>query len=392
MQNCGKGRVALLSNENMAGYKILYVENFADIIGGGQISLLGLLGKLDRGKFIPIVALPQKGRLSEKLRQMQIDFIIVKMPSLRRLNVISFLRGISQFRKLIREERISIVHANGSRVAIYAGIAAKTTGVPLVWHVRIADSDGLLDRFLAGLSTRIIAISDAVNRRFSWMSDRHSKVKTIYNGIDLEKFNPSLNGENIRREFKLESNTPLVGTVGRLDWYKGHKYFLRAARKVADIIPECHFLIVGDGEKRKELEELAKELNLNKCVIFTGEREDIPQILASLDLFVLSSVSEGFGRSAVEAMACAKPVVATDAGGLSEVIKDRETGVLVPAKNIAALAEAIIGLLKNKDKAFKMGIAGRKLVEARFDLSINAEKTQNLYLDLLRSDRKDGRE
>ncbi|MBM3252165.1 MAG: glycosyltransferase family 4 protein, partial [Candidatus Omnitrophica bacterium] len=249
----------------------------------------------------------------------------------------------------------------------------------------------LLDKFLASLSTKIIVVSQAVNRRFSWMKNRETKVKTIYNGINLEEFDPSTDGKIIRMEFGLNSDTPLVGTVGRLDWYKGYPYLLEAARKVVDNVPRCRFLIVGDGEKRKELEDLTNKLNLNDNVIFAGSRNDIPEILASLDLFVLSSVSEGLGRSIIEAMAMQKAVVATNIGGIPEVVKHSVSGILVPAKNADAFAEAIIDLIKNKDKALKMAIAGRKLAETKFNLNFNVEKIQNLYFDLFNSDRKDGR-
>jgi glycosyltransferase involved in cell wall biosynthesis len=370
---------------------ILYVDNFAEIIGGGQRSLLDLVRKLDKTKFNPMVICPSEGSLVKEFRKLNVDVRIVEMKSLRRLNLISFCKSISQLKKIIKDERMDLVHANGSRAAVYAGIAAKILKIPLIWHVRIMDSDGLLDRFLAGISNNIIAVSHAVNRRFSWMKNRESKVKTIYNGIDLKEFNPSLDRQDIRIEFGLKPDAFLVGTVGRLDWYKGYPYLLKAARKVVDNISQCHFLIVGDGEKRKELEDLINKLNLNDNVIFAGRRNDIPEILASLDLFVLSSVSEGLGRSIIEAMAMQKAVVATNVGGIPEVVNHNVSGILVPAKNIDALAEAIIDLIKNKDKAFKMGIVGREIAEAKFNLSFNIEKTQNLYLKLLKSERKDRR-
>jgi len=370
---------------------ILYVDNFAEIIGGGQRSLLDLVRKLDKTKFKPIIACPSEGGLVKEFRRLNVAVRIVEMKSLRRLNLISFCKSISGLKKIIKDEKIDLVHANGSRAAVYAGIAAKILKIPLIWHVRIVDSDGLLDRFLAGLSTNIIAVSHAVNRRFSWMRNREIKIKTIYNGIDLEEFNPALDRQNIRIEFGLKPDTPLVGTVGRLDWYKGYPYLLKAARKVVDNIPECHFLIVGDGAKRKELEKLINKLDLNDNVFFAGRRNDIPEILASLDLFVLSSVSEGLGRSIIEAMAMQKAVVATNIGGIPEVVKHSVSGILVPAKNADAFAEAIIDLIKNKDKALKMAIAGRKLAETKFNLNFNVEKIQNLYFDLFNSDRKDGR-
>jgi len=365
-------------------FNILYVDNFGEIIGGGQRSLLGLLEGLDKTEFKPIVVCPVEGSLSQEVKKLNIGTRIVNMPSLRQLNLIGLCKGVSQLKKIIKDEKINLVHANGSRAAIYAGLASKLTGIRLVWHVRIVDSDGLLDRFLASLSTRIIVVSEAVNRRFIWMQNRRDGVKTIYNGIDLERFSPVLSGEGIRREFGLDSDTPLVGTVGRLDWYKGHDYFLMAARKVIDKFPNCHFMIVGEGQKRKELEDLTKKLNLKNNITFTGDRKDIAEILASFDLFVLSSVSEGLGRSVIEAMAMRKAVVATNVGGIPEVVRDRESGIVVPAKNVGALAEAIIDLVENNDKTLEMGLSGRRIVKEKFDIKANVEKTQELYKDILK--------
>jgi glycosyltransferase involved in cell wall biosynthesis len=363
---------------------VLYVENFSEIIGGGQISLLGLLEKLDREKFNPIVICPAEGNLVAALERFVSKVKIVKMQSLKKLNLYRIYKSISEIRRLIRDEKIDLIHCNGSRACFYAGIAGRLERVPVIWHVRIADRDILLDTFLASLSTKIVAISNAVNMRFTRMGKIKEKVRTIYNGVDLERFNPSISGENIRKEFGLDAQAPFVGMVGRLDWYKGHKYFLKAARKVVDIIPECRFLIVGEGEKRKELESLATRLKLNNNVIFTGKREDIPEILASLNLFVLSSVSEGLGRSIIEAMAMERAVVATNVGGIAEVVKDKETGILVPVRDEVALAEGILKLLRDKDMALKMGLAGRRIVESKFDIKINAEKLQDLYEEILK--------
>ncbi len=366
----------------MKSFNILYLANSGEIFGGGQVSLLGLLERLNKKRFKPLVVCPSKGSLVDELKRTGIETEIIKMETLRELNIFSWMKTINRLVRLIRKEKIDLVHSNGSRATIYGGIAARLTRTPLIWHVRIADRDRLLDKLLAKLATKIVVISKAVSKRFDWLKNKGKKVVVIYNGIDLEKFNPAIDGERIREEFRLSPETPLVGIVGRLDWYKGHQYFLQAAKKVTKTIPEARFLIVGDGERRKRLENLRKELGLNKSVIFTGNRRDIPQILASLDLFVLSSVSEGFGRSAAEAMACAKPVVATRVGGLSEVVEDRVTGLLIPSAEPVALSQAIIILLRDKEKSQRMGLKGRRRVEGLFDIKGHVEKIENLYVGL----------
>ncbi len=363
-------------------YTILYLANSGDIIGGGQISLLGLLKRLNRGKYHPVVVCPAVGSLYDELKRIGVETHIVRMNTLRNLNFLLWVKTINRLVQLIKSKKIQIIHSNGSRATIFGGIAARLTKTPLIWHVRIVNSDKLLDRLLARLASKIIVISKAVSRRFNWLKNKEDKIVLVYNGIDLEKFKPNVGIRKVRGE-SLSSKTPMVVTVGRLDWYKGHKYLLEAAEKIVQILPDARFLIVGDGEYRKRLENQVKQLNLDENVIFTGNRKDIPEILAGIDLFVLSSVSEGFGRAVAEAMACAKTVVATKAGGLSEVVEDGITGRLVSPKNSTALAEAIIELLKDKKKAKNMGIAGRKRVEKLFSIERNVKSIEELYKKIL---------
>ena len=182
----------------------------------------------------------------------------------------------------------------------------------------------------------------------------------------------------MRRELGVASGAPLVGTVGRLDWYKAQQYFIQAAKLIREAVPGARFLIAGEGEKRAGLEAQAAELGLREDVIFAGHRRDIPEIMAAIDVFSLSSVSEGFGRAAVEAMACGKPVVATRVGGLAEIVEDGVTGRLVPPSDAAALAGAIIGLLKDRELASALGAAGRKRAEI-FSIARSAGKVQEVY-------------
>lgn len=364
-------------------YTILYLANSGDIIGGGQISLLGLLKRLNRGKYHPVVVCPAVGSLYDELKRIGVETHIVRMNTLRNLNFLLWVKTINRLVQLIKSKKIQIIHSNGSRATIFGGIAARLTKTPLIWHVRIVNSDKLLDRLLARLASKIIVISKAVSRRFNWLKNKEDKIVLVYNGIDLERFKPNVGIRKVRGEISLSSKTPMVVTVGRLDWYKGHKYLLEAAEKIVQTLPDARFLIVGDGGYRKRLENQVKQLNLDENVIFTGNRKDIPEILAGIDLFVLSSVSEGFGRAVAEAMACAKTVVATKAGGLSEVVEDGITGRLVSPKNSTALAEAIIELLKDKKKAENMGIAGRKRVEKLFSIERNVKSIEELYEKIL---------
>ncbi len=362
---------------------ILYLANSGDIIGGGQISLLSLLKGLNRDRFNPVIVCPAEGGLSEALKRMNVETYIIKMGTLRKLDIFSWIQSIYKMVKIIREKSVHIIHSNGSRATIYGGLAARLTRTPLIWHVRIADSDRLLDTLLAKLSSHIVAISEAVQKRFCWIVNSTKDTTVIYNGVDTKEFNPAIDGSGIREEFGISPETPLIGTVGRMDWYKGHEYFIHAAAQVIEKIPNAHFLIVGDGENRKSLITLVQNLHLSNQVFFAGNRDDVPQILACLDLFVLSSVSEGFGRAAAEAMACAKPVVATTAGGLPEVVENGITGKLVHPRDSSALAAAILEMIGDRERAQRMGVAGRRRVETLFSIEQNISRTEKLYESML---------
>lgn len=365
---------------------ILYISDTGDIIGGGEISLLNILSRLNKDRFFPLVICPSDGELVAEIKNMGIEIKIIPMESWKLPNPVAIINTVNEIIKVMKNNKISLAHANGSRGANYAGIACKIVGIPLIWHVRILESAGLFDRYISCLSDKIIANSNAVkNNRFSWLKN---KVEVIYNGIDLKIFNVLSVKGNIRKEFCISSDTPFVATVGRVDWYKGHKYLLAAIKIVKESMPKVRFMIVGDGEYKKCLEKLSKKLEITENVVFTGNRKDIPLILNEIDLFVMSSVSEGFGRVAVEAMACSKPVVATKIGGLEEIVEDGVTGMLVPPINPESLAVSIMELLKNKEMAKKMGISGRKRAEELFSIEKNIDKTEKLYEDILKEENK----
>jgi glycosyltransferase involved in cell wall biosynthesis len=175
----------------------------------------------------------------------------------------------------------------------------------------------------------------------------------------------------------------MVASVGRFVPFKGYMYLLEAARMVQNHRPDVHWVLVGEGELREELEEQSRTLGLETQVHFTGWREDVPDILALCDVFVLPSVTEHFGRVIIEAMAMGKAVVATDAGGVPEIVIHGETGLLVPPREPKALADAALTLLSDPAGAARLGLAGRQRVEEFFSLSRHIEAVEEIYAELL---------
>lgn len=364
--------------------QVLFISNHADIVGGGELSLLTLLEGLDRSHWSPTVVVPGDGAVAARCRVLGLATHAIPLPGLRRPGF-AMLRCITALQALIKRTGASLLHANGSRAMFYAGVAGRLMDRPVIWHVRIADLDPVLDRLLVALACVVIVNSHAVGRRFPWVPP--DRIRCIYNGVDLARFSPRKPPLGLRRSLGLPEEGPVVVSVGRLVAFKGYSYLLEAARRVQDAMPGIHWVLVGDGELRIELQAQCRSLGLESQVHFTGWREDIPEILALAELFVLPSLAEHFGRVVIEAMAMAKAVVATDAGGVPEIVIPGETGLLVPTAQPKALAEAILSLLDDPSLAARLGASGRRRVEATFTLSRHVEQVEALYMEALDANR-----
>src|SRR5207249_8929404 len=245
-------------------------------------------------------------------------------------------RSVSALVRLSRAGDAALIHANGSRAMAYAAVAGRLTARPTLWHVRVADRDGLVDRALCAVATAIIATSRAVARRFPWAP---TKVRLVPNGIDVKRFAPRPPSSALRASLGVPPSAPVALSIGRHVPSKGYRHLVDAAALVERARPGVHWVLVGDGELRSELEARARRLGLESRVHFTGWRDDIPDVLALSDVFVCPSENEGFGRVLIEAMAMAKAVVATAVGGIPEIVLDGATGILVPSGAPAALAD-----------------------------------------------------
>jgi len=358
---------------------VLVVSNHGEIVGGGEVSLLSLLEGLDRSRWVPVVIVPCEGAVAAGCRRLRILTHVVPLPSLRQPGP-AILQSMKTLLRLIRQWGAELLHANGSRAMLYAGAAGRLVGRPVIWHVRVADPEPVLDRLLAGLAHTVIVNSAGVARRFAWA--QRSKVRCIHNGVDVDRFSPRQGSGELRRSLGIPTRARLVVSVGRFVAYKGYAHLLEAARLVQAAMPGVHWLLVGDGELRSDLEAQSHRLDLSVQVRFTGWREDVPDILALCDLFVLPSLAEHFGRVIIEAMAMGKAVVATDAGGVPEIVIHGETGLLVPPAQPKALAEAVLTLLEDPAQAALLGAAGRQRAEDAFSLSRHVSAVQTLYGEL----------
>jgi glycosyltransferase involved in cell wall biosynthesis len=223
-----------------------------------------------------------------------------------------------------------------------------------------------------------IAASEAIRQMLVADGVPADRTVTVHEGIDVDHV-LAAPPVNVHEAFWLPHHAPVVGNVAALVPHKGQRYLIDAAHLVVQQVPDARFVILGEGELREHLEHQVKEHHLEKHVLLPGFRTDVLGCIKGFDLFVMSSVTEGLGTSLLDAMACARPIVATRAGGIPEIVGDDVNGVLVPPRDAHALADAIVRLLKDEDARRRMGDAGLALVRERFTVDRMVEETARVY-------------
>ena len=290
---------------------------------------------------------------------------------------------------IVREERIDVMHLQAYGASTFGRIAGLLTGVPVIVHAHDNDTNypwyqNIADMVLGRFTDRAIAVSESV--RASCIKKRRipkDRVIVMHNGISFEQFRMPSNREieEEKKRLGIEPEFKVVGTLSKLRKEKGVEYLIKSIPAVLEAFPRVVFLIVGDGPLRGELEALTRALGVEKNVIFAGYREDVPRVLSVFDIKVLPSVTEGFGIAILEAMAMGKPVIATGVGGVKEILKDGETGFLVPPQDPEALSERIIYLLRNEDEARQLGIRARE-ESKKYDIDLCVRRLEELYFEL----------
>jgi len=239
-------------------------------------------------------------------------------------------------------------------------------------------------RFVAKHSNKIIAVSNNIKeeviKRLALSADNFI---SIYNGVDLNRFQHKTSSETLRGSLNINSSDPIVGSVGGLRPVKDYQCLLKSVPIILKEFPKTKFILVGDGPLKESLKFKVKSLKLENNVLFLGWRTDIPELLAIFDIFALSSKTEGISISILEAMASRLPVIATNVGGNQEVVEDGKTGFLVPQGDFHSLANAIIKLLKGKQLREAMGVNGKRRVEEKFSLKTFIDKHIEVYDGLI---------
>lgn len=292
------------------------------------------------------------------------------------------LRSIIKLRRILKELRPDVVHTR-NWPGMDGIIAARLAGIRNVVHGEhgwgMDDPDGRspkrmrIRRLLTRWVREYTCVSRAIER---WLAEEirvRRPVTQIYNGVDTDTFRPGT-GEPVRAELGIPGDALVVGIVGRLDPIKDHPTLFQAFDRLRDKVPDARLLVVGDGPERARLESLAGE-----GVIFLGDRADVPEILRALDLFVLSSRNEGVSNTILEAMATGLPVVATRVGGNPELVKDGQTGTLVPTGDPVALAQALAAYAASPQRRVAGGATGRTWAVERFSIAAMVQGYETVW-------------
>jgi len=358
--------------------KALFVTTHINIGGIGNY-ILSLAGAL-RERGIGCVVASSGGNLEEEfvkrgvaLKMLDIDTKFEFGPMV--------MRSVFALARIIRDEKADIVHAHTRVSQVAAFFACRIAGIPYVTTCHgyfRTRARKILDTWGA----RVIAISDAV--RIHLRNDlgvSESRIKLIYSGVDTRKFERTRQPDEIRaiRKSLGLKGGPVIGTIGRLSPVKGQRFLIEAMEIIIAARPDAEALIIGDGDEKAVLQSLAAKAGTDGSIHFVSSSVDTARFLSVMDVFVFPSVKEGLGIALLEALAAGRACVASNVGGIGDIIKDDVSGMLVPAGDAEAIAKAVLRLLEDADLRRRMGEAGKALVREKFSLDRMTDEVMGLY-------------
>ncbi|MBS1955871.1 MAG: glycosyltransferase family 4 protein [Cyanobacteria bacterium SZAS-4] len=400
---------SLLASQPSPERKNIVFFDHTSKISGGEIALFNLVTTLNTDKYRVVVVVCSDGPLVEKLQAAKIETHIfpladsvleTRKESLGVSSLLQLKKALMTFNYSIklagffRNLKADLIHANSLKSDLIGGLAARVAAVPIIWHVR----DRIADDYLPGkvvkvfktlcdlLPNHVITISQATRATLPGADNPEAsfnkKLTIVHDGVAPDAIRTS------DRRWK-SNDQVVIGIIGRLSPWKGQHIFLKAAAQVHKEFPNAIFQIIGSalfGEREYEasLHQLTETLKLEQCVQFLGFRENILDVIESVDIIVhASTTAEPFGQVVVEGMASQKPVIATKGGGVLEIIEDGVSGLLVPMNDENAMAEAIKELLRNPERSIALGLNGQKRVQDKFLIEHTARNVERVYETIL---------
>ncbi len=396
--------------------KILFVEaSSGQVVGGSLTGLLTLIDGLDRNRYQPTLVLYEEKPVGRRLRAKGIP---VRVFSKRRLpkehplqqspayrsaktwpGVTPLLRNLRacvtflfetmpaalRFARIVREEKPDLIHAcNGFRGNMEVIVAAILCRVPCIVHCKGFDKHTIVERVMARRVASAICMTHAIEDHCRRQKIQPPEYHVVYDGLDLSAFRPSRPREDVREELGIAPDAPVVGVVGNIQMWKGQIVLVEAMPKVVRRFPDAVALIVGGAHRSgrgyaARVRARANELGLERNVLFTGARDDVADLMGCMDVVVHTSVQpEPFGRVIIEGMCVGRPIVATNAGGVPEFVHDGENGLLVPAGDPDALADALCRLFTDPSLRARLSEGASRSV-SRFSIERHVSAVTRIY-------------
>lgn len=364
--------------------RVGYLFNHAEIVGGGELSLIDLIDGIREKGIVPVAVVPGEGEIKCRLEAAGIRCVQFDWARISMVHPFRFFIRQRRLSNLFRNEGFDVVHANGARCMLYAGSAARRCMIPCVWHVRVCHRDAWLDRVRAHYASAIIANSGAVAASFEQLGVPGDDVDIIYNGFKIQEIEKAVPSD-LASTFGI-SVKPVVLAVGRFSPWKRFEDLISAADQLTRSGRKFSVIIAGrslpeEQAYEERLRQMVSELGLTN-VHFAGWRDDVAAIMKSSDILALTSDCEPFGRVVVESWICGLPVVATRAGGPAEIIRHGENGLLYEPCSVEGLSKCLGTLMS--DSSLRASLAREaKKDTGRFSVAGHAENVRLVYNRLL---------
>lgn len=363
--------------------------------GGAERLMIPILANMDRRLFsvrVGVFQVRNGNPIADDLRALGIPVDLIPVPYMRDLT------AVSRIAAYLKDVNADLIHAQLELGDILGGLAALRMRLPIVstLHTMPSQDMSLKSRMhqeveyfcLRHFFNMVISVSDEArqfHKDIGKLPDR--KTCTIYNGIDLSHFpaSPQSDREAVLREFNIPAAATVLITVAVLRELKGIQYMIRALPEILSVHPDLYYLIAGSGDFQSALMEEAARVGVSERVVFAGARKDVPALMSASDIFILPTLTEALPTVLAEAMAASLPILASRVGGVPEMVEDGINGKMVAPADPQQLANACTDMLRDPDALVKMGLAGRQIVEEKFNVRVQVDKLQALYQSLITS-------
>jgi len=373
--------------------RIAHVITESNLGGAQRNTLLSVQGLLAAGMDVELICgpggpLPEVARTSGAVAHLLPELV-------REVDPVRDMRALLAIRRLCRQRRYRLVHTHCTKAGLLGRVAAWWAGVPAIVHTVHGAPFQLgpdtrtrvfltLERLVGRVTDRLVCVGETFRRQVAgWGIAPEAKLTTIYSGHDFGALTPQRGVDETKAALGLAEAWPIVGTVARLTEAKALHVLIEAVAALRARHPRLRLVLVGDGPLRPALEETVRRLGCADTVVFLGERDDVADLLGVFDVYAMSSLWEGVGRAMTEAMLAGRPVVATDVGGVGELVVDGETGLVRPPADPAALAAAIDQVASDRALALRLGSAGREKARALMGADRMVADLTTLYATLL---------